>query len=296
MRASVRTKTTNEPQLELFTVNALKCPIYETTHSIRPNGGEALAGVPAEDGRRTRSEEPTSRVAARSGGANRNGTRPDSPEADSAGSNAATGARPSLGNGAGEIHLPAARVVADSHQQDTEEECEPDAAIAEPEPLRNQNNFRITHEDRIGIGTLKQKCRDNLAAIELLKQLESESRLATEDEKRVLVRYVGWGGLPRCSIRGMSSGKKNVSTWNVATDTRTVIVSPPLRISSLENNHQLVVWDSAPGVNYQVLATTNLLQPFQAISPIIQGAGAATFFYDNSPPANQKFYEVMSLP
>ncbi len=49
----------------------------------------------------------------------------------------------------------------------------------------------------LGAGSLKQKCRANLAAIELLKRLEAEARPAAEDEKRVLVRYVGWGGLPQ---------------------------------------------------------------------------------------------------
>ena len=49
----------------------------------------------------------------------------------------------------------------------------------------------------MGAGSLKQKCRTNLDAIELLKQLETESRPASDAEKRVLVRYVGWGGLPQ---------------------------------------------------------------------------------------------------
>ena len=49
----------------------------------------------------------------------------------------------------------------------------------------------------MGVGSLNQKCRGNLAAIELLKQIEVENRPATAEEKRVLVRYVGWGGLPQ---------------------------------------------------------------------------------------------------
>ena len=49
----------------------------------------------------------------------------------------------------------------------------------------------------MGAGSLKQKCRDNLAAIEWLKRLEAEGRPARDDERRVLVRYVGWGGLPQ---------------------------------------------------------------------------------------------------
>ena len=71
------------------------------------------------------------------------------------------------------------------------------AAVAEPEPPRNQRNYRITDADRSASGSLKRKCQDNLAAIELLQRLEAEGRAATDDEKRVLVRYVGWGGLPQ---------------------------------------------------------------------------------------------------
>ena len=68
---------------------------------------------------------------------------------------------------------------------------------SEPELLRNQRNYRITDADHIGAGSLKRKYQDNLAAIELLKKLEAEGRAATDREKRVLVRFVGWGGLPQ---------------------------------------------------------------------------------------------------
>ena len=68
---------------------------------------------------------------------------------------------------------------------------------AAPEQLRNQGNYRITDADRVGLGSLKQKCRKNLAAIEALQRLETEGRRPTTDEKRILVRYVGWGGLPQ---------------------------------------------------------------------------------------------------
>jgi len=47
------------------------------------------------------------------------------------------------------------------------------------------------------MGSLKQKCRANLEAIELLKLLECEKRTPTDEEQRTLVRYVGWGGLPQ---------------------------------------------------------------------------------------------------
>lgn len=69
--------------------------------------------------------------------------------------------------------------------------------MRDAEAPRNQNNYRITDADRLGVGSLKQKCRDNLAAIALLKELESDARSASDEEKKILVRYVGWGGLPQ---------------------------------------------------------------------------------------------------
>lgn len=77
-------------------------------------------------------------------------------------------------------------------------------------------------------------------------------------------------------------------------DTRSVIVAPPLKISGLSDNNQLIVWDSAPGVNYRVLTTTNLSQPFEPISDVIPGSGSSTYFYDPNP-GGQKFYEIMSV-
>ena len=68
-------------------------------------------------------------------------------EADSA-----TGARSRLGDDSGEIHSPAAG----------------------RESL-NANNYRIRPEDALGRGSLKQKCRDNFAAIELVAQTQRGS-------------------------------------------------------------------------------------------------------------------------
>ena len=70
---------------------------------------------------------------------------------------------------------------------------EPTAAVDVPASAP----FRILDQHRLGQGSLAQKCRDNLAALTLLKRLESEARPATPEERAVLVRYVGWGGLPQ---------------------------------------------------------------------------------------------------
>ena len=59
---------------------------------------------------------------------------------------------------------------------------------------RNAENFRIT-DDELGIGGAKAKFRANMAAINLLKELEFEDLQASPEQQEVLSRYVGWGGL-----------------------------------------------------------------------------------------------------
>ena len=61
-------------------------------------------------------------------------------------------------------------------------------------PAADRHNFRI-NDDAIGVGGAKEKFRNNMAAINLLHELEIENRLATPEEQEVLSRYVGWGGL-----------------------------------------------------------------------------------------------------
>lgn len=63
---------------------------------------------------------------------------------------------------------------------------------AVPSALRH--NYHIT-EDTLGVGGAKEKFRNNMAAINLLHELELENRLATPEEQETLSKYVGWGGL-----------------------------------------------------------------------------------------------------
>ena len=65
----------------------------------------------------------------------------------------------------------------------------------EAEPYKAQN-FHITN-DHLGEGGAKTKYAFNIAAIQTLKQLESEGRQATPQEQETLSKYVGWGGLPQ---------------------------------------------------------------------------------------------------
>jgi N12 class adenine-specific DNA methylase len=69
-------------------------------------------------------------------------------------------------------------------------------AIVEFEPEEKPSrDFRITPALRIGEGGLHQKAIENIAAIRVLKQIETENRDATEVEKEMLAKYVGWGAM-----------------------------------------------------------------------------------------------------
>ena len=74
-----------------------------------------------------------------------------------------------------------------------QEEKQPEKAVS-PAPSEPRHNYRIT-EDTLGVGGAKEKFRNNMAAINLLHELELENRLATPEEQEILSKYVGWGGL-----------------------------------------------------------------------------------------------------
>ena len=63
-----------------------------------------------------------------------------------------------------------------------------------PAVTSDRSNYRIT-EDTLGIGGAKEKFKANMAAVNLLHDLEIENRLATPEEQKILAGYVGWGGL-----------------------------------------------------------------------------------------------------
>ena len=166
---------TSDDQLNLFDFARTR-ERENPSDAIRLNGRTPLAGVPAKNRARAGGERDLNGSSLRSAGdddqrngsshaAARNGTEADS----------AAGARSGLGDDSREIHSsPAGR-----------------------EPELNARNYRIHSDDRLGDGSLKQKCRDNFSAIELVRLLDSQSRAASDEEKRILVKYVGWGGIPQ---------------------------------------------------------------------------------------------------
>lgn len=63
------------------------------------------------------------------------------------------------------------------------------------ESIENHINYKITYFDKLGTGTLKQKCINNISAIEVLHKLIGNEQLASKEDKKKLIKYVGWGGL-----------------------------------------------------------------------------------------------------
>ena len=69
------------------------------------------------------------------------------------------------------------------------------AKQAEPKIEKSKAvNFHIT-DDALGIGSAKEKFRRNVEAVRTLEKIESENRIATPEEQKILSQYVGWGGL-----------------------------------------------------------------------------------------------------
>ena len=164
----------SDAQLDLFSTQR---STNDTADTIRPDGRETLARTPPEDGARTGTNGTPAPDASGGGGKDegRNGHATNG--IDAAGINGAASPDAGLGNGEGEIHPPA-------------------AGAGEVVPL-NAGNYRITDTDRIGEGGLKQKYRQNLAAIRAVRQIQAEVRPATTEEKAVIAKYVGWGDCQR---------------------------------------------------------------------------------------------------
>ena len=89
------------------------------------------------------------------------------------------------------------QMAAPVREEEAPAQKEEQLSLPHPEiPNSGRHNFRIT-DDHLGEGGAKTKFRNNVAAIQILKKIESEERLATPEEQEILSRYVGWGGLPQ---------------------------------------------------------------------------------------------------
>jgi len=122
-----------------------------------------------------------------------------------------------------------------------------------------------------------------------------------------IIRPVNYPGCPGMNSLLYQWNVTNVGTYLIQasytngltlSDSKTVMVAPPFQITSLANAgaSPVIVWGSTPGVNYQVLVTTNLAQPFQPVGPIVTTNGYSASLIDTSPAAPQKFYVIEIVP
>ena len=102
------------------------------------------------------------------------------------------------------------KLLVEKTEQKTEEQTIPNEELAKkisqknkgieyfdlhPEISNENRNNYIIKNDKLGVGTPKEKYQRNVAAIKVLKKCEEENRYATPEEQEILANYVGWGGL-----------------------------------------------------------------------------------------------------
>ena len=109
-------------------------------------------------------------------------------------------------------------------------------------PMSDRNNFKIIN-DNLSTGGPKEKFLSNIAAIEVLKKIETEHRLAAPEEQEILSHYVGWGGLQEAFDEGKDNWHTEYAKLkNLLTDeeyaaaresTLTSSYTPPVVIRSI---------------------------------------------------------------
>lgn len=78
-------------------------------------------------------------------------------------------------------------------------------------PKNRLINFKDNSNDE-NIG-LKTKFKNNISAIETLKRIENENRLATSEEQEILSKYSGWGGMPQAFDIRARGGVENIQNF-----------------------------------------------------------------------------------
>lgn len=109
-------------------------------------------------------------------------------------------------------------------------------------PMEDRNNYKIKNND-LGIGTKKEKYRNNIEAIKILKLCEEQNRYATKEEQEILSKYVGWGGLPEAfdsrndswntEYKELSSLLTEKEYSEAKRSTLTAFYTPPIVIKSI---------------------------------------------------------------
>lgn len=87
------------------------------------------------------------------------------------------------------------KVKAEKAQEKAPEEVDTEATATLKKRPSNKENFSISDEVAAKLDSTPPNAMDNIAAIRLLKRIEEEGRPATTEEKEILAKYKGWGGI-----------------------------------------------------------------------------------------------------
>lgn len=200
--------------VEAADVNTIEA-ITDEPQQLDQSGARPLEDAPADAVQGTAGEEPAGQRAPAGG------------RADASGNERSGGVRVqqprSVGDDQGTLPLPAGRSEPAGQRNEPVSEADAgrdgDRQRAVPGRERTRPVSGTVAEDRpvgaftidadeIGKGGDKTKYRNNVAAIRLLKELETANRPAAREEQAILSKYVGWGGLPAAFERTDGSAGK----------------------------------------------------------------------------------------
>ncbi|MDP3653785.1 MAG: DEAD/DEAH box helicase family protein [Rhodoferax sp.] len=126
------------------------------------------------------------------------GFDPDTPESPALSSSTEHVSSPTTCEPVGLVEVSPAKSVrdADSEQAAANVRANWRVVATAPEAASRVVWPLLTRSDLDGLTGAVAKFEANLAAIDTLRQIEAEERVATATERQILLRYTGWGGLP----------------------------------------------------------------------------------------------------
>ena len=132
-----------------------------------------------------------------------------------------------------------------------------------PAPLPPAENFRIT-DDNLGIGGAKAKFRANMAAINLLKELEFEGAQATPEQQEILSRYVGWGGLADAFDESKDNWKDEFAELYAALSPEEYAAARASTLNAHYTSPTVIraIYDAVENMGFQ---TGNILEPSMGV-------------------------------
>ena len=137
----------------------------------------------------------------------------------------------------------------------------------EPEPPVPQKppaeNFRIMDDD-LGKGGAKAKFRANMAAINLLKELEFEGLQASPEQQEILSRYVGWGGLADAFDESKDNWKDEFAELYAALSPEEYAAARASTLNAHYTSPTVIraIYDAVENMGFQ---TGNILEPSMGV-------------------------------